>query len=72
MTERTMLVLIFCNLFNTIKMNYKKLYFHYGYFDLWASFYNQIMVILPLIITIPELFNGNITLRCFNACRVLI
>lgn len=46
-------------------MNYKKLYLHYGYFDLGASFYNQVMLILLIIIPISKLFNGNITLGVF-------
>lgn len=46
------------NLFLGIKTNYKKLYLHYSYFDLWSSFYNQIMIIFPYVIVAPNLFTG--------------
>lgn len=49
-------------LFVGIKFNYHRLFWHYGYFDLWANIYNQIMVVIPFIIAGPSLFLGGITL----------
>lgn len=49
-------------LFVGIKFNYHRLFWHYGYFDLWANIYNQIMVVVPYIIAGPSLFLGTITL----------
>lgn len=49
-------------LFIGIKFNYHKLFWHYGYFDLWANLYSQIMVVVPYVIAGPSLFAGTITL----------
>jgi len=49
-------------LFTGLQFNYNKLFWHYGYFDLWSSLYDQIMIILPYIIAAPSLFAGLITL----------
>lgn len=49
-------------LFAGIKFNYHRLFFHYGYFDLWANLFGQIMVIVPFVIGGPALFAGVITL----------
>ena len=49
-------------LFTGIKFNYHKLYLHYGYFDLWAIWYRQLFVIVPLIIMAPGLFTAAFTL----------
>lgn len=49
-------------LFTGIKFNYHRLFWHYGYFDLWANLYNQIMVVVPYVIAGPPLFAGTITL----------
>lgn len=49
-------------LFTGIKFNYKRLFLHYGYFDLWSNLYNQIMVVVPFLIAGPALFSGIITL----------
>ena len=49
-------------LFTGIKMNYQRLFWHYGYFDLWASTYNQVLVVVPFIIAGPSLFLGTIML----------
>ncbi len=48
-------------LFIGVKFNYRKLYFHYGYFDIWSNIFEQIMIIFPLIIMGPSLFAGVIT-----------
>lgn len=49
-------------LFTGIKFNYNKLFLHYGYFDLWASSFDQFMVIVPYLISGPALFSTAITL----------
>ncbi len=49
-------------LFTGIQFNYHRLFLHYGYFDLWANLYNQIMVVVPFVIAGPALFSGAITL----------
>ncbi|MCP4522529.1 MAG: putative transporter [Cytophagales bacterium] len=49
-------------LFTGIKFNYKRLFMHYGYFDVWISLYGQFMVIVPYLIVGPSLFTGAITL----------
>ena len=49
-------------LFTGIKFNYHKLYLHYGYFDLWAIWYRQLFVIVPLVIMAPGLFTAAFTL----------
>ena len=45
-----------------IKLNYHRLYLHYGYFDCWLTFYDQFMVIAPYLIMGSSLFTGAITL----------
>ena len=49
-------------LFTGIKLNYHKLFLHYGYFDLWLIMYNQSMVIVPYLLMGPGLFTGAMTL----------
>ena len=49
-------------LFLGIRYNYHRLFLHYSYFDCWASFYDQFMIIVPYIIMGPGLFTGAITL----------
>ena len=49
-------------LFTGLQINYNRLFWHYGYFDLWSSVYDQIMIILPYIVAAPALFSGAITL----------
>jgi peptide/bleomycin uptake transporter len=46
------------SLFTGIRFNYKRLYLHYTYFDLWSSLYGQIMIIFPYVIVAPNLFTG--------------
>ena len=50
------------SLFTGIKFNYHRLYMHYGYFDCWAIFYDQFMVIVPYLIVGPSLFTGAVLL----------
>ena len=49
-------------LFSGIKLNYHRLYLHYGYFDIWVNLYDQFMVIVPYLVMAPGLFTGAITL----------
>jgi len=49
-------------LFIGIKFNYNRLFWHYGYFDLWVYTYDQFMVIVPYLIAGPALFSTAITL----------
>jgi len=49
-------------LFTGLKFNYNRLFMHYGYFDVWINFFEQLMVIVPYLIMGPGLFTGLITL----------
>jgi peptide/bleomycin uptake transporter len=49
-------------LFTGIKVNYRRLFNHYGYFDVWINFFEQLMVIIPYLIMAPALFSGAILL----------
>ncbi len=49
-------------LFTGLKVNYNRLFLHYGYFDIWINFFEQLMVIVPYLIMGPGLFSGVITL----------
>ncbi len=49
-------------LFTSIRMNYRRLYLHYGYFDLWMHLYDQMMTIVPYVVMAPGLFSGAIML----------
>lgn len=49
-------------LFTGLKFNYNRLFLHYGYFDVWINFFEQLMVIVPYLIMGPGLFTGLITL----------
>jgi peptide/bleomycin uptake transporter len=53
-------------LFTGIRINYHRLFLHYGYFDFWSSLYGQIMVIAPYIAMGPGLFTGIITLGAMS------
>lgn len=50
------------NLFTGVRFNYRRLYLHYGYFDVWMYLYDQVMVIVPYVVMAPGLFSGAITL----------
>lgn len=50
------------DLFLGLKINYFRLFAHYGYFDVWLNAFEQLMVIVPYIIVGPSLFTGAITL----------
>ena len=49
-------------LFKEVKINYHRLFLHYGYFDIWIAIYDQFMTIVPYLIMAPGLFSGMITL----------
>lgn len=49
-------------LFTGLKFNYHRLFMHYGYFDIWVNFFEQLMIIVPYLIMGPGLFTGLITL----------
>ncbi|MBS4275375.1 putative transporter [Campylobacter vulpis] len=49
-------------LFTGLKFNYKRLFLHYGYFNIWLIMFEQIIVIVPFLIMGPSLFAGAISL----------
>ena len=49
-------------LFTGVKFNYRRLFLHYGYFDLWVNLFDQCSMIVPYLVIAPGLFNGLITL----------
>lgn len=49
-------------LFTGVKLNYYRLYLHYGYVDLWLNLYNQMMIILPFMVMGSSLMAGMATL----------
>ncbi|CAG37692.1 putative transporter [Desulfotalea psychrophila] len=49
-------------LFVGLKFNYNRLFLHYGYFDIWVNFFEQLMIITPYLIMATGLFTGLITL----------
>jgi len=50
------------SLFTGIKFNYKRLFNHYGYFDIWMNLYDQSMVLVPYIIMGPSVMSEAILL----------
>lgn len=48
--------------FKNILANYKVLFFHYTYFNMWKLFYYQFNIILPYLLMGPSLFVGVIGL----------
>ena len=49
-------------LFTTIRLNYRRLFMHHGYFDLWINLYDQFVSIVPYLVMGPGVFIGIITL----------
>jgi peptide/bleomycin uptake transporter len=49
-------------LFTGLRINYNRLFLHYGYFDIWVNFFEQLMIIVPYLIMAPGLFTRIITL----------
>jgi peptide/bleomycin uptake transporter len=49
-------------LFTHIRLNYRRLFLHHGYFDLWLHWYDQLVSIVPYLLMGPGVFMGVITL----------
>ncbi len=49
-------------LFTGLKLNYKRLFLHYGYFNIWLILFEQMIVIVPFLVMAPGLFAGAIGL----------
>ncbi len=49
-------------MFDTLKINYYKLYDNYKYYSLWENLYFQSGVVIPYLIASPQFFAGAITL----------
>lgn len=49
-------------LFTGLKLNYKRLFLHYGYFDIWLYMYEQFMIIFAFLLVGQNLFTGALTL----------
>lgn len=54
------------SLFTGIRINYHRLYLHYGYFDAWSNLYSQFTTILPLLMIGPGVFTGAVTFGVLN------
>ncbi|MSN95912.1 putative transporter [Campylobacter sp. FMV-PI01] len=53
---------VMLNLFTGLKVNYHRLFLHYGYFNIWLISFSQFMVIVPYLIMGSGLFIGIVTL----------
>jgi peptide/bleomycin uptake transporter len=49
-------------LFTNIRLNYRRLFMHHGYFDLWINLYDQFVSVVPYLVMGPSVFVGIITL----------
>jgi peptide/bleomycin uptake transporter len=49
-------------LFTHIRVNYRRLFLHHGYFDLWIHWYDQLVSIVPYLVMGPGVFMSVITL----------
>jgi peptide/bleomycin uptake transporter len=49
-------------LFTHIRLNYRRLFLHHGYFDLWIHWYDQLVSIVPYLVMGPGVFMSVITL----------
>lgn len=54
------------SLFTGVKVNYHRLYLHYGYFDAWSNLYGQLTTIVPLLMIGPGMFTGAVTFGLFQ------
>ena len=52
-------------LFTGLRINYIRLFNHYGYFDIWLNSFEQLMIIVPLVLVGPALFTGAATLGIY-------
>lgn len=50
------------SLFLGVKVNYRRLFNHYGYFDVWVNLYDQTMVLVPYIVMGPSVMTATILL----------
>ena len=50
------------SLFTSVKLNYRRLFNHYGYFDIWMNSYDQVMMLIPYIVVGPSVMTSAITL----------
>ena len=50
------------SIFSELMKNYLRLFNHYGYFDMWLNFFEQLMLIVPYLVAGPFLLSGYITL----------
>jgi len=50
------------SLFTGVKFNYRKLFNHYSYFDIWMNWYDQAMVLVPYMIMGPAVMSSTIML----------
>lgn len=57
------------SIFNRVKSNYKVMFLHYCYFDLWYMSQNQFMIMLPYLLFAPSLCKGMITLGVLSQAR---
>ncbi|KAA8732704.1 peptide antibiotic transporter SbmA [Acinetobacter qingfengensis] len=53
-------------LFSRVRKNYFKLYFHYAYFNMVATWYAQLDVLYGLIVLFPSIAAGKLTLGLIN------
>ncbi len=53
-------------LFNDVRQNYFRLYFHYLYFNVARSFYLQINNVFSILVLAPSIIAGKITLGALN------
>lgn len=53
-------------LFSNVRKNYFKLYFHYVYFNLVATWYMQLDILFSLVVLFPSIAAGTMTLGLIN------
>ena len=53
-------------LFSRVRKNYFRLYFHYAYFNLVATWYRQLDILYSLVVLFPAIAAGKMTLGLIN------
>lgn len=53
-------------LFSRIRKNYFRLYFHYAYFNLVATWYKQLDILYSIVVLFPAIASGKMTLGLIN------
>ena len=53
-------------LFSRVRKNYFRLYFHYAYFNLVATWYKQLDILYSLVVLFPAIAAGKMTLGLIN------